>query len=131
MEWFWLFLVGAVSGVFAGMGMGGGTFLIPLLTILLGVNQKIAQGINLVVFIPLAVICLIIYFKRHLIKLKNVFWLYIPAVLISAVSAFFASKIEANILKTIFGAFLVAFGIFWAILTIIFQIKAKNNKIKK
>ena len=128
MDFLWFSLIGLFAGVFAGMGMGGGTFLIPLLSIVFGVNQKVAQGINLLVFIPLAVVCLIIYFKKGYICLKNIFWLYVPAVAISGVGAFFAGQIESHILKVVFGAFLVAFGIFWAILTIIFQIKGINKK---
>ena len=130
MDFLWFSLIGMLSGVFAGMGMGGGTFLIPLLTLVLGVNQKIAQGVNLIVFIPLAVVCLIIYFKKHYIKLKNVFWLYVPAIIISACSAIVAGKIENHILRIIFGVFLVAFGIFWLILTIIFKMHNKNKQQK-
>ena len=37
---------GLISGVFGGLGMGGGTLLIPLLTIFLDYPQKLAQGIN-------------------------------------------------------------------------------------
>ena len=128
MEFVWFSLIGALAGIFAGMGMGGGTFLIPLLTLLFNVNQKVAQGINLLVFIPLSIVCLIIYFKKGYIKLKSIFWLYIPAVLISGIGAFFAGQINGKILRIIFGAFLVAFGIFWAIFTIIFQIKHVNKK---
>jgi len=129
-DFLWFSLVGLFSGIFAGMGMGGGTFLIPLLTIILGVSQRIAQGVNLLVFIPLAVVCLIIYFKRGYIKLKGIFWLYIPAVVVSAVGAFFAGKIDSQILRIIFGVFLVAFGIFWLILTIISKMQKKNKQQK-
>ena len=95
MDFLWFSLIGLFAGVFAGMGMGGGTFLIPLLSIVFGVNQKVAQGINLLVFIPLAVVCLIIYFKKGYICLKNIFWLYVPAVAISGVGAFFAGLLTA------------------------------------
>ena len=43
-------VIGLVAGVFGGLGMGGGTLLIPLLTIFLGYDQKLCQGINLVSF---------------------------------------------------------------------------------
>ena len=54
-------VVGLVSGIVAGMGMGGGTLLIPMLTIILSVNQKLAQGINLLAFIPMAIVSLFIH----------------------------------------------------------------------
>ena len=54
-------LAGFFAGLLGGMGMGGGTVLIPALTILLGVEQHIAQATNLVAFLPIAVV----YFKVH------------------------------------------------------------------
>ena len=52
MNWVYLILSGIISGIIGGMGMGGGTLLIPILSICLGFEQKQAQGINLLVFIP-------------------------------------------------------------------------------
>ena len=47
-------LMGFASGILSGMGLGGGTLLIPLLTIFGGLGQHAAQGTNLVAFIPAA-----------------------------------------------------------------------------
>ena len=44
-----LALCGFAGGLLGGMGMGGGTALIPLLT-LAGVPQAAAQGVNLLSF---------------------------------------------------------------------------------
>ena len=52
MEFVWFLLIAILSGVFAGMGMGGGTFLIPLITLLMNVKQNVAQCLNLLVFVP-------------------------------------------------------------------------------
>ena len=49
-------IAGIASGVIAGMGMGGGTLLIPALTLLLGVAQRGAQGVNMLSFLPAAVL---------------------------------------------------------------------------
>ena len=54
MEYVWYVLAGIVSGVIAGMGMGGGTLLIPILTIFFALSQTLAQGINLFSFLPCA-----------------------------------------------------------------------------
>ena len=40
MEIFLLILFGFLAGIIGGMGMGGGTILIPLLTIFLSISQK-------------------------------------------------------------------------------------------
>ena len=121
-------LIGILSGVFAGMGMGGGTFLIPLLTILMGVSQQVAQGVNLVVFIPLAIMVLIIYHKKKLLNIKNIWWLLVPAVIVSGAGSLLAIKIQGKILQIIFGVFLVGVGLFMGISTIIGQVKAKKQK---
>lgn len=58
-----LVVSGVAAGVLGGMGMGGGTILIPILTIFFSVEQKSAQAINLVAFIPMAIISLVIHIK--------------------------------------------------------------------
>ena len=56
----WLIISGVLGGLLGGMGMGGGTLLIPLLTIFCGLNQHLAQAINLIAFIPMAVVAVMI-----------------------------------------------------------------------
>ena len=123
----WFSLIGVLSGVFAGMGMGGGTFLIPLLTILMKVNQQVAQCVNLLVFIPLAIVVLIIYSKQKLLKLKGVFWLVVPATIVSILGSLLAIDIRGKTLKIIFGIFLILVGIFMVISTIITSVKKKKS----
>lgn len=131
MDFLWFSLIGLLSGVFAGMGMGGGTFLIPLLTILMGVSQQIAQGINLIVFIPLSVVVLIIYHKKKLLKLKDIWWLLVPALIVSAFGSLIAIDIHGKVLQIIFGVFLVLVGLFMVVTTIIGQVKAAKQKKNK
>lgn len=127
MSFLWFSLIGVLSGVFAGMGMGGGTFLIPLLTILMKVNQQVAQCVNLLVFIPLAIVVLIIYSKQKLLKLKGVFWLVVPATIVSILGSLLAIDIRGKTLKIIFGIFLILVGIFMVISTIITTVKKKKS----
>ena len=47
-------LIGIISGTISGTGMGGGTILIFLLTVLCRLEQHIAQATNLIFFIYLA-----------------------------------------------------------------------------
>ena len=67
MEYFLYILFGALGGLIGGMGMGGGTILIPLLTLFLNVPQLQAQTINLISFIPMAIVSLIIHIKNKLV----------------------------------------------------------------
>lgn len=127
MNFLWFSLIGVLSGVFAGMGMGGGTFLIPLLTILMKVDQQVAQCVNLLVFIPLAIVVLIIYSKQKLLKLKGIFWLVVPATIVSILGSLLAIDIRGKTLKIIFGIFLILVGIFMVISTIAASVKKKKN----
>ena len=70
MAWYFLVLAGLFGGLVGGMGMGGGTLLIPILTMFLGVEQHLAQAINLLVFIPTGLIAVLIHAKNKLLDFK-------------------------------------------------------------
>ena len=58
-------LTGFLSGIISGMGIGGGTILIPALSLFLNINQHTAQGVNLLFFIPTAIVALFIHKKKR------------------------------------------------------------------
>ena len=57
-------LIGIFAGIFSGIGMGGGTILIFLLTIFAKMEQHIAQATNLIYFIPTAISAIIVNYKN-------------------------------------------------------------------
>ena len=57
-------LIGGLSGIFSGIGMGGGTILIFLLTTFAGLEQHIAQATNLIYFIPTAISAIIVNYRN-------------------------------------------------------------------
>ena len=86
-----LILIGIAGGIIGGMGMGGGTLLIPLMTLLAGVEQHTAQAINLAAFIPMSAVALAVHLKNKLIDFKYLLWVALPAVAASAVAGPLAS----------------------------------------
>ena len=64
MSWLIALLVGVATGVLSGFGVGGGTLLLLYLTAFAGVEQHLAQGINLVYFLPAAAAALPAHFKN-------------------------------------------------------------------
>lgn len=104
-------LAGLFSGVLGGMGMGGGTILIPVLTIFLGVEQHIAQSANLIAFLPMALFSLQVHRERGLLKTDGVWGVVIPAVLTSVLGGLAAVFLPSAILKKLFGAFLIGLAI--------------------
>ena len=122
-----LILIGVVGGVLGGMGMGGGTLLIPLLTIFLGISQNIAQGINLLAFLPMSLVALFIHFKNRMVDIKSG-WPVIMSGILSAVGgAYLANLLNPKDLKVYFAIFLIVLGIFQFVSLFIF----KKNFTKK
>ncbi len=111
MEYVWYGLSGILGGLLGGMGMGGGTVLIPLLTIFLSVNQHAAQGINLLSFIPMAIVAIIMHLKNGFIKFDGVIYVIIAGVLTAIGGFFVANLISGDALKRLFGGFLFCLSI--------------------
>jgi uncharacterized membrane protein YfcA len=122
MDFLWFCLSGVLGGVLGGMGMGGGTILIPLITIFLGVNQHMAQGINLLSFVPMAVVALIMHVKNGYVKFDKVVYIILAGVVTAILGFFVANLIRGEILKRLFGGFLI----FLSILQFIILIKHKK-----
>ncbi len=125
--WYLFILAGFLGGLIGGMGMGGGTLLIPILTLLLGISQHLAQGLNLLVFVPTGIVALIIHAKNKLLDYKTFLYIIFPAIGASIGFAFLANSLDEKVLKIIFGAFLVLIGIVMLIVAIKSYIKSKQK----
>ena len=123
--WIFYILAGLISGIIGGMGMGGGTLLIPILTIFFAVDQHLAQALNLLVFIPTAVISVIIHAKNKMLDYKSFFYIIIPAIISSVLLSILSNNIKSEVLKIIFGIFLIILGV---VMFIISLVNHFNNK---
>ncbi len=128
MDFLWYGLIAVLSGVFAGMGMGGGTFLIPLLTLLMKTEASHAQCINLLVFVPMAVVTIIIYAKQKLIDFKYSWLVSVLACLVSALGALISVNISGKIIKIIFGSFISLIGVVQIVVLIVKFVKKRKEK---
>lgn len=108
---FWLLAAGAVGGIIGGMGMGGGTLLIPLLVAFLGFDQHTAQAVNLIAFIPMSIVSIAIHAKNKLIKPKYLLTVALPAVAVGIPSSMLAVYVAGDVLSVCFGWFLIALGV--------------------
>lgn len=127
--WIWSIVAGVIGGIVAGMGMGGGTLIIPILTIFLKFSQIDAQGINLVAFLPMSIVAIIIHAKHKLVAFKQSWLLPVCGVPFSLGGAWLANNISSAVLKKIFAVFLIGLGI-WQLVELILQIKnSKQQKI--
>ncbi len=118
-------LFGFIAGIFGGLGMGGGTLLIPLLSIFLGLDQKLCQGINLVSFLVMALFSLIIHYKNGFIVTKGLFYIIASGVVFSCGGALLAGVLPSGLLRVVFGYFLCGLALIEAVK--VFR-KKKQNK---
>ena len=110
--------------------MGGGTILILLLSIFMGIDQHIAQATNIVYFIPTAISAVIIGIKN-----KNVQWkIALPIILAGTIGAVISSNISTHInveiLRKLFGAFLLIIASYEIYSWYKMYIKEKNTHTK-
>lgn len=105
-----LFFIGLAAGIISGMGIGGGAVLIPALVIFAKPGQHIAQSVNLLFFIPTAIIALVIHIKNKRIDFK----IALPIIICGFFGAYLGSRLAitlpGNSLKKCFGFFLFAMG---------------------
>ena len=125
MNIFLLILFGFLSGIIGGMGMGGGTLLVPLLSFM-DLEQKTIQAINLISFLPMCCIALGVHAKNKLIKTDGVLWLIVPAIALAVVGALCASKADNKILRICFAVFLISVGVWQLVVAIKFIVKKKE-----
>lgn len=105
-------LVGGISGIVSALGMGGGTVLIVILSIFLGMEQHKAQATNVVFFIPTSIMAIIMNIKNKTIK-----WDYAkiicPFGIIGAIiGALISINLDTHTLKKIYGIFLAIIAVY-------------------
>ena len=124
---------GIIAGMMTGAALGGGTILILLLTNFSGIEQHIAQGINLVYFIPTSIIAIIVNLKQKKINIKTAFWVSIFGI----IGAIFGSRVSiitnSKTLKRFFGIFLLIIALHESYILIkqYKNHKKRNNKRNK
>ena len=106
---FVLFL-SSLLGFLSGIGIGGGSLLILWLTLVLEVPAETARGMNLLFFIPSALIACCFRQKQGSLEIKPL----IPAILAgctaAAVFSWISNRISVELLKKGFGILLLIAG---------------------
>lgn len=123
-------LIGAVSGIFSGIGMGGGTVLIVLLTIFVGLEQHIAQATNLIYFIPTAISAIIVNYREKNIDTKLAKMISFYGVIGAVIGAIISVNTDVQKLRKIYGIFLAIIAIH-EIYTLIKEYKLNKNRNTK
>ena len=104
-------LVGFLSGILGGMGVGGGMLLIPLATMFLSLSQHKAQSLNLFCFIPSALCAIFVHIKNKNISFKTALPIIITGIPFALLGAFISTNLSSRIMGKLFGLFILIFGI--------------------
>ena len=109
--WLLPLLAGFGTGILSSWGVGGGTLLLLVMTLFLGVDQTTAQGINLLYFLPTAGVALLSHRKNGLLE-KDVVKAAVPTGLAAAAAAaWVATAVDVAVLRKPFGLFLLYSGV--------------------
>lgn len=104
-------LIGTILGFLSGLGTGGGSLLILWLSLALGMAQQTARAINLMFFVPSALVACLFRWKQGRLDIKKV----LPAILAGSASAaifsYFSTHWDTEILQKLFGILLLLTGI--------------------
>ena len=103
-------LAGFATGILSAWGVGGGTLLLLIMTLFLGVDQTTAQGINLLYFLPTAALGLLSHRKNGLLDRKLIRSAVPAGMICAAAGAWLATHIDAVLLRKPFGIFLLFIG---------------------
>lgn len=106
-----MIIIGCALGLLSGLGVGGGSLLILWLTLVLSMEHNTARSINLIFFIPAAVIASFFRWRQGALSLKKI----LPAVLAGCISAaafaLLSKRLDITLIKKMFGILLLAAGI--------------------
>ncbi|MCL2056633.1 MAG: sulfite exporter TauE/SafE family protein [Oscillospiraceae bacterium] len=107
----WQFLLAFSCAALSALGMGGGGLLLLYLAAYEGMAQQSAQGINLVFFIPIALVAVLIHAKKGLIRADVALRCILPGVCGVVIGWMLAMRIETQLLSKLFGGFLLIVGV--------------------
>lgn len=108
--WIFAVLAGTVTGILSGFGIGGGTLLLIYMTAFAGLDQRLAQGINLLYFLPTALAALPTHFKNGCIDQKTARPAILAGLVATAVAAWAATALNVRLLRRLFGIYLLFIG---------------------
>ena len=104
---------GAVLGTVGGLfGIGGGLIAIPVLGVLFGMDQQLAQGTALVMVVPNVMLALWRYHQRNRIELRHSLPLALMGFCFAWLGSIWAVGVDARVMRIGFVAFLIALSVY-------------------
>lgn len=108
--WMGPFLAALGTGVLSSWGVGGGTLLLVVMTLFLGVGHREAQAINLLFFLPTAAISLYFHREKGFLDRESFRQAAVPGAAASLAGALVSMAVDVSLLRKPFGLFLLYSG---------------------
>ena len=106
-----ILIVGTLLGFLSGLGIGGGSLLILWLTAVLHTDPLTARSINLLFFIPSALVACALRLKQGQLKIRPLTPAILAGCAAAAVFSWISTVLDVAVLKKLFGVVLVAAGL--------------------
>ena len=110
-DWLTAALAGGITGILSGFGVGGGSLLLIYMTNFAELEQTLAQGINLLYFLPTAATALPSHIKNGYIEKAALLPTISAGLAGTALAAWAATAMDVEILRKCFGVFLLLIGV--------------------
>ena len=105
-----IIVISSVLGFLSGLGVGGGSLLILWLTLIVNLPQEIARNINLIFFLPTAVISSLFRWKKGRLELKKILPAMLGGVAAAMLFTWLSGHISSDALRAPFGILLLITG---------------------
>lgn len=106
-----ILLIGTILGFLSGLGVGGGSLLMLWLTLVVNMDHSIARTINLLFFVPSAIVASIFRWRQGALEIKKILPAVIAGCGAAALFAWLSTRLDIAILKKLFGILLLATGL--------------------
>lgn len=106
-----IIIVGAVLGLLSGLGVGGGSLLILWLTLIVQMPQATARSINLLFFLPTALIASFFRWKRGKLEFQKILPAMLGAVVAAILFTWISRHLNSDSLRAPFGILLLITGL--------------------
>lgn len=106
-----MLLVGTALGFLSGLGVGGGSLLMLWMTMVLHMDHSIARSVNLMFFLPSALIACLFRWKQGTLQLKKVLPAILTGCIFAGLFAWLSAVIDTAVLKKLFGGLLLLTGL--------------------
>lgn len=106
-----VFLSSLIAGFVSSLGLGGGGILVLYLSLFLGMSQTQAGGINLIFFLPIAIVSILIHLKNKRIDYKLALKCAPFGVLGAIGGSLLAHYLDPTLIGKAFAVFVLILGI--------------------